>query len=66
MTAKVHFVNENTTLNQALDMMKRQKITRVIVKDMEGEQQHGILFPEHPDPRKRGGAGPDQLRQPPG
>jgi len=42
MTVKVHFVNENTTLNQALDMMKRQKITRVIVKDLKGTAT-GIL-----------------------
>jgi len=42
MTEKLSFVHENTTLNQALDMINRQKITRLIVKDLTG-QVTGIL-----------------------
>ena len=42
MTGQVFFVNENTTLNQALDVIKRQKISRVLVKDMKGKMT-GIL-----------------------
>jgi predicted transcriptional regulator len=42
MTGKVSFVNENTTLNQALDILKKQQITRVIVKDLKGKMT-GIL-----------------------
>ena len=42
MTGKAHFVNENTTLNQALNVMKGLKINRVIVKDMKGKAT-GIL-----------------------
>ncbi len=37
MTGKASFVNENTTLNQALDVLKKQKITRVMVKDLKGK-----------------------------
>lgn len=37
MTHKVFFVNENATLNQALDVMKRQNVNRLIVKDLRGK-----------------------------
>jgi len=36
MTHKVFFVNENATLNQALDAMKKQNINRLVVKDIRG------------------------------
>ena len=39
MTGKVSFVNENTTLNQALDVIRNEKITRMIVKDLRGKRQ---------------------------
>ena len=42
MTEKAHFVNENATINQALNVMKVLKINRVIVKDMKGKAT-GIL-----------------------
>lgn len=37
MTNKVAFVNENATLNQAIDEIRKQKVTRLIVKNLKGQ-----------------------------